>query len=94
MICQAYKSNLNRLNLSDSDQYEVYNSEYYEYETESYDFRPYQSADEGGNVGVERGFNYNSSINGSGDGSSINRPRRKHKREKRNSGIYPRLRDG
>lgn len=63
--------------MSDSDQYEVYDSGYYEYETESYDFRPYQSADEDNAAGVERGFNYNSSINGSSaaGGRSNNRHR-------------------
>ena len=41
MICQAYKNNQNRVDLSESDQYEIYGSEYYEYETQSYDFGPY-----------------------------------------------------
>ena len=63
MICQAYKNNQNRMDGSESDPYEIYGSEYYEYETYSYDFDPYQSAGTNDNVGVKRGFNYNSSIN-------------------------------
>ena len=53
------------MDLSESDPYEMYGSEYYEYETESYDFAPYQSAGTNDNVGVQREFNYNSSIDGS-----------------------------
>ena len=41
MICQAYKNNQNRMDGSESDPYEIYGSEYYEYETYSYDFDPY-----------------------------------------------------
>lgn len=41
MICQAYKTNMNRM-YSEEYEYEEYASEY-EYETESYDFGPYQS---------------------------------------------------
>jgi hypothetical protein len=37
MICQAYKSNQLRMNLSDSE-HQYIGSGYYEYETESYDF--------------------------------------------------------
>lgn len=42
MICQAYKSNQLRMNLSDSQE-EFIGSDYYEYETESYDFDQYRS---------------------------------------------------
>ena len=41
MICQAYKTNMNRIH-DEEYEYDEYTSEY-EYETESYDFGPYQS---------------------------------------------------
>jgi len=55
MICQAYLSNKeSMMNMS-----EEYPSEY-EYQTESYDFRPYESMDTANN---KAGFKYNMSIN-------------------------------
>jgi hypothetical protein len=40
MICQAYRNNMNQINQENGD--DGYDSSY-RYETESYDFRPYQS---------------------------------------------------
>ena len=94
MICQAYKNNQNRVDLSESDQYEIYGSEYYEYETQSYDFAPYQSAGTNDVVGVQREFNYNQSIDGSKASSHQSdqryaNSRRRHKRVSNNRDMHP-----
>ena len=64
MICQAYKNNGKNLNIQpDQNRYYEYTSEY-EYETISYDFKPYQSqtTDSQGDKNQHRGFRYNESI--------------------------------
>ena len=55
MICQAYKSNLAKFN---EEAYTEYESSYV-YETESYDFRPYESTGTDEGKFITRGFNYN-----------------------------------
>ena len=55
MICQAVKSQQGKLVSTE------YESEY-QYQTESYDFRPYQSLDTDNGRSEARGFKYNQSI--------------------------------
>ena len=66
MICQAYKSNQLRMSLSETDE-QFLGSEYYEYETESYDFDQYQSQGPDNNGMIIRGFQYNTSIGASSE---------------------------
>ena len=54
MICQALKSNTDKLMARSTE----YDSEY-QYQTESYDFRPYQSLDTEHGRSEARGFQYN-----------------------------------
>ena len=63
MICQASRNNLNQINMSAT--MNEYGSEYYTYETESYDFQQYQSQGSSYYRMQTRGFKYNESIGGS-----------------------------
>mmetsp|Transcript_14394 Transcript_14394/g.24530 ORF Transcript_14394/g.24530 Transcript_14394/m.24530 type:complete len:108 (+) Transcript_14394:242-565(+) len=66
MICQAYSQNMSRVHHNGfTDRFIAPSSDYYEYETESYDFRPYQSIGTDGERSIQRGFHYNESIKGS-----------------------------
>jgi hypothetical protein len=57
MICQAYSTNMLKMNLTESVE-SGYEYEY-EYQTESYDFRQYQSHDTETGRSDARGFKYN-----------------------------------
>jgi hypothetical protein len=60
MICHAYRSNVNKIELS--EEFESGYEYEYIYQTESYDFRPYQSHDTETGRSDARGFTYNKSI--------------------------------
>jgi hypothetical protein len=65
MIIKAYK------NVSEDNSKTGMSEEYYEYQTESYDFNPYQSQNTQEDIrNLERGFKYGESINGSQIGGS------------------------
>jgi len=60
MIVKAYK------NVNEENSKTAMSEEYYEYQTESYDFNPYQSQNTQEETrNLERGFKYGVSINGS-----------------------------